>query len=164
MAVSGLSGIESMLSQCAPWCAPRSGGATEAELAPGPSGFAAELQRSIRSVSQAQNAASDQAKAFELGAPGISLNDVMIDLQKGQFGLPDLGAGAQPPGRRLQGNLLDGGVTPAPPQAGAWGGRAQVWRTALGNSESTAMLPSPKRSVTGLSTQKWMRAPSAVWA
>ncbi|CFN80402.1 flagellar hook-basal body complex protein FliE [Bordetella pertussis] len=87
MAVSGLSGIESMLSQMrAVVRAAQSGGATEAELAPGPSGFAAELQRSIRSVSQAQNAASDQAKAFELGAPGISLNDVMIDLQKASLG------------------------------------------------------------------------------
>jgi len=51
-----------------------------------PDGFAAELHRSIRRVTAAQNAATAQAKAFELGAPDVSLNDVMIDLQKASIG------------------------------------------------------------------------------
>ena len=51
-----------------------------------PDGFAAELQRSIRRVTAAQNAASAQAKAFELGAPDVSLNDVMVDMQKASIG------------------------------------------------------------------------------
>ncbi|WP_345798232.1 flagellar hook-basal body complex protein FliE [Castellaniella sp. MT123] len=45
-------------------------------------GFAAELSRSLNRVSQAQNAANTQAKSFEMGDPGISLSNVMIDLQK----------------------------------------------------------------------------------
>lgn len=49
-------------------------------------GFAAELQRSLRQVSQMQNAASGQAKAFVAGEPGIALNDVMIDMQKAGIG------------------------------------------------------------------------------
>src|SRR5690606_9855604 len=49
-------------------------------------GFAAELQRSLRQVSEAQNAASSQAKAFVAGEPGIALNDVMVDMQKARIG------------------------------------------------------------------------------
>ncbi|WP_459618407.1 flagellar hook-basal body complex protein FliE [Bordetella sp. 2513F-2] len=87
MAVSGLSGIESMLQQMrAVVSAAQNGAVDPAELSPRPDGFAAELQRSIRRVSAAQTAASDQAKAYELGTPGISLNDVMIDLQKASLG------------------------------------------------------------------------------
>lgn len=45
-------------------------------------GFAAELARSLNRVSQTQNAADAQARAFELGDPDIGLSNVMIDLQK----------------------------------------------------------------------------------
>ena len=45
-------------------------------------GFAAELQKSLARVSDMQQAADAQARAFELGAPGVSLNNVMIDMQK----------------------------------------------------------------------------------
>lgn len=50
------------------------------------SGFSAELGRSLKRVSAAQNAATAKAKEFELGAPDISLSDVMIDLQKASIG------------------------------------------------------------------------------
>lgn len=50
--------------------------------ASGTGGFAAELERSLQRVSGMQNQANTQAKAFELGAPGVSLNNVMLDLQK----------------------------------------------------------------------------------
>jgi flagellar hook-basal body complex protein FliE len=53
---------------------------------PAGEGFAAELQRSLRRVSGAQNAAVAQAKAFELGAPNVSLNDVIVDMQKANVG------------------------------------------------------------------------------
>ena len=49
-------------------------------------GFAGELKRSLDRISDAQQAASSQAEAFELGKPGIALNDVMIDLQKAGIG------------------------------------------------------------------------------
>ena len=55
---------------------PASAGATE------PGGFAAELKRSLNNISGAQAQADGQAQAFELGKPGVALNDVMIDLQK----------------------------------------------------------------------------------
>lgn len=45
-------------------------------------GFAAELKRSIDNISGAQGKAYGQAEDFELGKPGVALNDVMVDLQK----------------------------------------------------------------------------------
>ena len=45
-------------------------------------GFAAELTRSLQRVSVAQNDAAAQARAYQSGEPGISLNDVMVDMQK----------------------------------------------------------------------------------
>jgi flagellar hook-basal body complex protein FliE len=45
-------------------------------------GFAAELKRSLNGISDMQQSASTQAENFELGKPGIALNDVMVDLQK----------------------------------------------------------------------------------
>ena len=86
MAVSGLSGIESMLQQMrAVVSKAETGNLAAGEAVAQPDGFAAELHRSIRRVTGAQNAASAQAKAFE-GAPDISLNDVMIDMQKASIG------------------------------------------------------------------------------
>lgn len=43
--------------------------------------FAAELSRTIQRVSDGQQGALDQVQAYQAGVPGISLNDVMIDLQ-----------------------------------------------------------------------------------
>lgn len=45
-------------------------------------GFASELLRSLNRVSSIQNHAARQSRNFTLGAPDVSLNDVMIDLQK----------------------------------------------------------------------------------
>jgi flagellar hook-basal body complex protein FliE len=49
-------------------------------------GFAGELRKSLDRVSQAQVKASNQAEAFELGVPGVGINDVMVDLQKANIG------------------------------------------------------------------------------
>lgn len=58
-------------------------GFTPAAAAPAETGgFAAELKRSLDNISGAQTRAYGQAEAFELGKPGIALNDVMVDLQK----------------------------------------------------------------------------------
>ncbi|CAB3630723.1 flagellar hook-basal body complex protein FliE [Achromobacter pestifer] len=87
MAVSGLSGIESMLQQMRTVVSKaETGNLAAGEMVGRPDGFAAELQRSIRRVTAAQNASSAQAKAFEMGAPDISLNDVIIDMQKASLG------------------------------------------------------------------------------
>lgn len=56
--------------------------AAQKTAAPAAGTFGAELKRSLDGISGAQNAAHAQAEAFELGVPGVSLNDVMIDLQK----------------------------------------------------------------------------------
>lgn len=49
-------------------------------------GFAGELQRSLARISDAQQHAYGQAEAFELGKPGVALNDVMVDMQKANIG------------------------------------------------------------------------------
>jgi flagellar hook-basal body complex protein FliE len=76
-----VSAIESVLQQMR---------ATALQAAQGPdaaapaasSGFAAELQRSLENISTSQQQAYGQAEAFEMGQPGVALNDVMVDLQK----------------------------------------------------------------------------------
>lgn len=49
--------------------------------------FASELKAAIGKISDTQQAARKQAQDFELGVPGISLNDVMVDLQKSSVSL-----------------------------------------------------------------------------
>jgi|UniRef100_UPI000D3778FA flagellar hook-basal body complex protein FliE len=76
-----ISAIESVLQQMRVTAlntgiAPASGAPVEA------GGFAAELKRSLANISNAQQNAYSQAESFELGKPGIALNDVMVDLQK----------------------------------------------------------------------------------
>ncbi|WP_099350596.1 flagellar hook-basal body complex protein FliE [Erwinia amylovora] len=44
--------------------------------------FGAELKAALNKISETQSAARDRAQQFELGKEGISLNDVMVDLQK----------------------------------------------------------------------------------
>nr|MBF0686106.1 flagellar hook-basal body complex protein FliE [Pseudomonas sp.] len=58
------------------------GGRPQAAESAAQGGFAAELQRSIARVSEAQEAANLKGQAFEMGEPGIELYDVMIDMQK----------------------------------------------------------------------------------
>lgn len=83
MAIEQLSGIENMLSQMRAAVAAASSSTSGTQDKPAVSGgFAAELQRSLQRVSTLENSATAQAKAFELGAPDVSLNNVMIDMQK----------------------------------------------------------------------------------
>jgi flagellar hook-basal body complex protein FliE len=59
----------------------------------GPSGavsagtFADALRSSVNDISGAQMKAANEGKAFELGSPNVSLNDVMVDAQKANVGL-----------------------------------------------------------------------------
>ncbi|WJF90471.1 flagellar hook-basal body complex protein FliE [Paraburkholderia bonniea] len=85
---SGLAQIRSMAAEAAGGAgAARDGASGAAES----SGFASMLKASLEKISGDQQAATSQAKAFELGAPNVSLNDVMVDMQKAgigfQFGL-----------------------------------------------------------------------------
>ena len=49
-------------------------------------GFAGELKKSLDRISDAQQNANSQAEAFELGKPGVALNDVMVDMAKAGIG------------------------------------------------------------------------------
>ncbi|PIY29799.1 MAG: flagellar hook-basal body complex protein FliE [Comamonadaceae bacterium CG_4_9_14_3_um_filter_60_33] len=48
--------------------------------------FSGALKQSLARISEAQNKAFGQAQDFELGKPGVALNDVMVDLQKANIG------------------------------------------------------------------------------
>jgi flagellar hook-basal body complex protein FliE len=87
MPLSGSSIIEHMLQQMRAVMLEAQGKGTIAADSMAPAvGFAAELGRYLKRLSAAQNEATAKAKAFELGAPDISLSDVMIDLQKVSIG------------------------------------------------------------------------------
>lgn len=49
-------------------------------------GFADALKKSLDRISDTQAQANSQAEAFELGKPGVALNDVMVDMQKANIG------------------------------------------------------------------------------
>ena len=76
-----ISPIQSVLQQMRA-TAVQNGIGPQAEAAQGPGTFGAELKRSLDGISGAQKAAEAQAQAFELGEPGVALNDVMVDLKK----------------------------------------------------------------------------------
>ncbi|MDB5767436.1 MAG: fliE [Collimonas fungivorans] len=80
-----ISAIESVLQQLTATAQiAGSGAAAGSGIAGG--GFADEMKKSLERISNSQQHAAGQAEAFELGKPGVSLNDVMIDLQKANVG------------------------------------------------------------------------------
>ncbi|MFA5597044.1 MAG: flagellar hook-basal body complex protein FliE [Pusillimonas sp.] len=83
MAIEQVPGLGDLLGQMRS-VAEAAGGRQAADALPlaQPGGFAAELQRSIQQVAAMQNASAAQARSFQLGDPNVSLNDVMIDMQK----------------------------------------------------------------------------------
>lgn len=80
-----ISAIESVLQQLTATAQVASGSAATANGVAG-GGFADEMKKSLERISNGQQHAAGQAEAFELGKPGVSLNDVMIDLQKANVG------------------------------------------------------------------------------
>ena len=80
-----ISAIESVLQQLRTTAVSAGGDvASSAGVAEG--GFAGELKKSLQRVSAAQQHAYGQAQAFELGKLDVTLNDVMVDLQKANIG------------------------------------------------------------------------------
>jgi flagellar hook-basal body complex protein FliE len=77
-------GIDQLLSQMRAASALASGGGAAAatDAAPGGADFASLLKSSIDQVNGAQQEADRLSKEFELGAPGVNLQDVMVSLQK----------------------------------------------------------------------------------
>lgn len=53
----------------------------------GASGFAGELQQSLRRVNRLQIDSQTNVKAFQAGDSGLTLNDVMIDMQKASLAM-----------------------------------------------------------------------------
>jgi len=83
MAIQNLNAIENMLSQMRQVAQAAANLPARNEAVKGEQGgFAAELARSLSRVSEMQNTAKAQTEAFQAGDPGVSLNDVMIDMQK----------------------------------------------------------------------------------
>ena len=87
--VSSNSSIESVLAQMRQMRQMAKAGDTSQALAAAAStevslsgGFSGALRRSLDAISETQNKAYGQAQDFELGKPGVALNDVMVDLQK----------------------------------------------------------------------------------
>ena len=76
-----ISAIDSVLQQLRATAAAAAGEASPAGPAAA-GGFADELKKSLQRANEAQQHAYAQAEAFELGKPGVALNDVMVDLQK----------------------------------------------------------------------------------
>lgn len=83
MAIEQVPGLQDLLGQMRA-VAEAAGGRSVTDKQPlaQPGGFAAELQRSIQQVAEMQNASAAQARSFQLGDSNVSLNDVMIDMQK----------------------------------------------------------------------------------
>nr|WP_298522782.1 flagellar hook-basal body complex protein FliE [uncultured Halomonas sp.] len=52
----------------------------------GQGGFASELQSSIQRINRLQQTANAKLNAFQAGDAGVSLNDVMVDMQKASVG------------------------------------------------------------------------------
>jgi len=77
-----ISAIEGMLQQLRGLSQVATGTTSQSAAPAAGGGFAGELQRTLGRINAAQERAYGQAEAFELGKPGVALNDVMIDLQK----------------------------------------------------------------------------------
>lgn len=86
MAIQSISGMDGMLQQMQALSRVAGGEAAVASAPAASGGFAAELQRSIARISEAQGSADAAARAFEMGEPGVALNDVMINMQKASIG------------------------------------------------------------------------------
>lgn len=83
------SSIQSVLQQLQTVASQASGEAAKGRhlaTSVGKGGFADELHSSIQRINQAQQHARAQVVAFESGASDVSLNDVMVDMQKASLG------------------------------------------------------------------------------
>lgn len=82
MAISSIESVLQQMRVLAQASAPSAAAGGEAAAG----GFAGELKKSLDRISGAQQHAYGQAEAFELGKPGVALNDVMVDMQKANIG------------------------------------------------------------------------------
>ncbi|MDH2898881.1 flagellar hook-basal body complex protein FliE (plasmid) [Rahnella variigena] len=80
-----IQGIESVLQQMQT-TAIQAGSAPQTDTA-SEAGFASELKAALGKISETQNNAKLESEKLEMGVPGVSLNDVMVDLQKSSISL-----------------------------------------------------------------------------
>lgn len=80
-----IQGIESVL-QLMQATAIQAGAAPQTDTA-SEAGFASELKAALGKISETQNNAKLESEKLEMGVPGVSLNDVMVDLQKSSISL-----------------------------------------------------------------------------
>lgn len=80
-----IQGIESVLQQMQA-TAIQAGAAPQTDTA-SEAGFASELKAALGKISETQNNAKLESEKLEMGVPGVSLNDVMVDLQKSSISL-----------------------------------------------------------------------------
>ncbi|WP_158784434.1 flagellar hook-basal body complex protein FliE [Pantoea sp. BAV 3049] len=74
-----IQGIESVMQQLQTAAVQASGKSVDAGSH---ADFAGELKAALNKISDTQNEARSQAQDFEMGKPGVNLNDVMVDMQK----------------------------------------------------------------------------------
>ncbi|MGR3909737.1 flagellar hook-basal body complex protein FliE [Burkholderia sp. SR8] len=89
---ANVSGIGSVLQQMQAMAAQAGGGVASPTAALAGSGaatagtFASAMKASLDKISGDQQHALGEAHAFEIGAANVSLNDVMVDMQKANIG------------------------------------------------------------------------------
>ncbi|ABA48447.1 flagellar hook-basal body complex protein [Burkholderia pseudomallei 1710b] len=89
--VAPVNGIASALQQMQAMAAQAAGGASPATSLAGSGAasagsFASAMKASLDKISGDQQKALGEAHAFEIGAQNVSLNDVMVDMQKANIG------------------------------------------------------------------------------
>ncbi|CNI29342.1 MULTISPECIES: flagellar hook-basal body complex protein FliE [Yersinia] len=81
MSVQGIEGVLQQLQVTALQAS------NSAKALPAEAGFASELKAAIGKISENQQTARTLAQNFELGVPGVGLNDVMVNMQKSSVSL-----------------------------------------------------------------------------
>ncbi|AJJ11609.1 flagellar hook-basal body complex protein FliE [Yersinia rohdei] len=81
MSVQGIEGVLQQLQVTALQAS------NSAKTLPVEAGFATELKAAIGKISDNQQTARTLAQNFELGVPGVGLNDVMVNMQKSSVSL-----------------------------------------------------------------------------
>lgn len=87
MVIQGIDGVLQQLQATASQSASRNESENRQSLPYHGADFVSELRSALNHISETQQTARLQAQKFSLDAPGVSLNDVMVDLQKSSISL-----------------------------------------------------------------------------
>lgn len=81
-----IQGIQSVLQQMQTTALQAAGTKAE-ENAAASSDFSGQLKLALDKISDIQNTAKTQSQDFEMGKPGVALNDVMVNMQKSSIAM-----------------------------------------------------------------------------